>query len=114
LKDLLKSVQVDPKKTRDLHFRVNWALDSKIAGRKVNRLTTWAAMRFTTTLVQVTGDQVGVVGASPDHIYTVRLECDHNTDGADKTPFDQAKIVPVYKELVGLIRENAEKGEVVS
>lgn len=111
LKTLLKSVDVDPKRMRDLHYRVNWQCDSKVIPLKLNRLTTWAAMRFSATLLQVTGDKVTISGAEQEQ-FAVRLECDHNTDAANQEPFESGKIGTIYQELTELVAENAEKGEI--
>lgn len=114
LKGLLQSLKVDPKKMRDLHYRVNWAFDSKVLGLKVNRLTTWTSMRFTTALMQVTGDKLNVAAAVANELFAIRMECDHNTDAANLTPFPPNKIITIYQELAQLVAENAEKGEVTS
>jgi hypothetical protein len=114
LKELLKSVDVDPRKMRDLHYRVNWRSDSKVVPLKLNRLTTWAAMRFTTKVIQLTGDKLSVAGGAGGERFAVRLEFDHNTDAANDKAFDPAKVEPIFQELVDLAVENAEKGEIVS
>jgi hypothetical protein len=115
LRDLLKSVRVDPKKTRDLHYRVNWAIDGdNIVGLRVNRLTTWASMRFNTAVMQITGDKVNVTGTAARDLFAVRLELDHNTDQQNQDPFAQDKLAPIYERLMDLIDENAQKGEVLS
>lgn len=113
LKAMLKSVDVDPTRMRDLHFRVNWQRDSKVIPIKLNRLTTWASMRFSATLLQITGNKVAVAGAGNDQ-FAIRLECDHNTDAANREPFEQSKIGPIFQELVDLATENADKGEIIS
>ena len=113
LSNLLKSVTVDPKRMRDLHYRVNWQRDSKVAPIKINRLTTWAAMRFSTSLLQVTGNNVTVAGSDQEQ-FAMRLECDHNTDAANLDPFEANKIDLIFGELVELASENAEKGEIIS
>jgi hypothetical protein len=114
LRDLLKSVKIDPKKTRDLHYRVNWALDDEVEGLKINRITTWASMRFNTTFMQITGDKVAVAGTPAKGLFAVRLEVDHNTDALNQEPLGHNKLMPIYQHLVALIDENAEKGEVLS
>ena len=115
LRDLLKSVKVDPKKTRDLHYRVNWAIDGdNIVGFRVNRITTWASMRFNTAVMQITGDKVNVAGTAAKDLFAVRLELDHNTDQQNQEPFAKDKLVPIYEHLIDLIDENAQKGEVLS
>ncbi len=50
LRDLLKSLKVDPKNMRDLQYQVNWPGKSKVEqGLVVNRITTWSALRSPTS-----------------------------------------------------------------
>jgi hypothetical protein len=110
LKTVLKSVQVDPAEMRDLIFRVNWPQKSTAApGLQVNRITHWSAIRLHRVLVQVGGADASVAHGVTSHF--VRLEVDHNTDEARKSPFAQDEMVTIYKELVELANENAERGE---
>jgi hypothetical protein len=53
-----------------------------------------------------------VVNETPATI-AIRLEFDHNTDAERIAPFDRHSLVPIYRELVALALENAEKGEVL-
>jgi hypothetical protein len=111
LRDLMKSLKVDPKNMRDLLYRVNWPGESKVEqGLVVNRLTTWSALRIVRKHLQIT--ETAVEGGDTRHVDAVRLEMDHNTDEAKKAPFDQGKLIPIYWELVGLARQNAAEGEV--
>lgn len=112
LKGVLKSLNVDPKKMRDIHYRVNWPRSSTVEqGLNINRLTTWSSLRLVRKLLQI--DAGGVSSdASGDEVYGVRLEADNNTEETRKTPFDRANLIPIYSELMGLARENAAKGEV--
>jgi len=110
LDELLISVVVDPK-MRELVFRCNWPVESKvIAGLMVNRITGWSAIRATAGLLQITGENFNV--ASGPEINAVRLEIDHNTDQANSKPFKSGQLVPIFTELVELAQQNAEKGEV--
>jgi len=110
LRDLLASVNVDPERMFDLLYRVNWRRASTVEeGLKINRLASWGALRFIRKMVEFTREEVV---ASPEEIYAVTLEMDHNTDDAHRTPFDRNRLLPIYSELVDLARENAAKGEV--
>jgi hypothetical protein len=111
---LLKSVPVTPK-MEDLLFRVNWPCQSaSVDGLVINRLTTWAVVKTTISTVTLTTAreapeaQVDIGGA----IDLVRLELDHSTPAEWVQPFDPAKVVRLYDELIALAFENAEKGEV--
>jgi len=111
LRDLLKSLKVDPKNMRDLQYRVNWPGKSKVEqGLVVNRLTTWSALRIIRKFLQIS--ETSVEGDDTGHVDAVHLEMDHNTDEAKKAPFDQGTLIPIYSELVELARQNAAEGEV--
>lgn len=111
LKGLLKSVDVQPEKMRDLLYRVNWKCTSRVQeGLIINRLTTWSALRIVRKLIEI-GDEIATESGG-EEIHAVRLEVDHNTDDANRTPFDPDKMMPIYSELVDLGRENAAEGEV--
>ncbi len=113
LRDLLKSLKVDPKNMRDLQYLVNWPGESKVEqGLVMNRLTTWSALRIVRKFLQIS--ETAVEGGDTRHVDAVRLEMDHNTDEAKKTAFDQGKLIPIYSELVELARQNAAEGEVPS
>jgi hypothetical protein len=111
LKGLLKSLAVQPEKMRDLLYRVNWRRMSNVQeGLIINRLTTWSALRIIRKLIQI-GDEIAM-GRGGDEVHAVRLEIDHNTDDANRTPFDPQNVIPIYLELIELARENATEGEV--
>jgi hypothetical protein len=114
LRDLLKSVRVDPENMRDFEYRVNWPSKSKVQQDLVlNRLTSWSALLFTRRLLlDVTGSNVQQ-GGETGHVDAVRLEFDHNTDEANKAVFEQRNLIPIYWELVELARQNAAEGEVL-
>ena len=70
-------------------------------------------MQFSTSLLQVIGNNVAVAGGGQEQ-FAVRLECDHNTDAANLNPIEGEKIALIFRELVELASENAEKGEIIS
>jgi hypothetical protein len=111
LRDLLRSVKVDPENMRDLEYRVNWPSKSKVQDLVLNRVTTWSALVFSSRLLEVTGSYVQQ-GGETAQVNAVRLEFDNNTDDANKAIFDQRKLIPIYLELVELARQNAAEGEV--
>ncbi len=114
LRDLLKSVRVDPENMRDLEYRVNWPRKSKTQEDLVlNRLTAWSALRLSRRLVEITESNLQPSGET-EHVDAVRLEFDHNTDEANKAVFDPGKLFPIYSELVEFARQNAAEGEVLS
>jgi hypothetical protein len=53
---MLKSLGVDPRRARDLLFRVNWPVNSRtVQGLTINRLTTWSVIQFQVQVVSKTG-----------------------------------------------------------
>ncbi len=110
LDELLISVEANPK-MRELLFRCNWPSESKaVPGLMINRITTWSAIRASQSRLQITGESFNV-SPGPE-LNAVRLEIDHNTDQAISEPFDRARLVPIFQELVELARQNVERGEV--
>jgi hypothetical protein len=98
---------------KELLFRCNWPFESKaVGGLMINRITTWSAIRVTQSRLQITGESFNV-SPGPE-LDAVRLEIDHNTDQAISAPFDKARLVPIFEELVELAQQNAERGEVSS
>jgi len=90
---------------------VNWRRTSNVQKALIiNRLTTWSALRIVRKLIQIGGEIATESGG--DEIHAVRLEVDHNTDDANRIPFDPDKVIPIYSELIELARENAAEGEV--
>jgi hypothetical protein len=110
LDELLFSVAADPK-MRELLFRCNWPVESKVVpGLMINRITAWAAVRAAASRLQVTGESFNV-SPGPE-LNAARLEIDHNTDQANSKPFDKAQLVAIFEELLQLAQQNAERGEV--
>jgi hypothetical protein len=108
---LLVSVKIDPAKMRDFLYRINWPVQSRVVnGLTINRLTTWDALRFVRKHIAIIGTQLGP-DAATEELEAVRLELDHNTEESRSEPFDPARLLPVYNELVELALENAAAGE---
>jgi hypothetical protein len=107
---MLKSLAADPRRARDLLFRVNWPVSSSaVQGLTINRLTTWSVIQFQIQVVSKTGPNVVMEDNPPS--YFVRLEMDHNTDGQHSQPFEQSRLATLYQELTTLALENAKRGE---
>lgn len=110
LSSQLRNVKVDPDRTRDLIYRVNYPVESSVTGEKLNRVTTWAAMQLSLQVVHDFGSSS--VSSESTGATVVRLEFDCSTDADRSQPFDPSKLVPIYDELVALASENVERGEV--
>jgi hypothetical protein len=110
LDDLLVSVSVDPGGMKELLFRVNWEKESSTCkDLMLNRITNWSAVRLVRNLMQLTGGQFAV--SADSELQGVRLEIDNSTDHTNTRPFEKTEIVPIFRELLTMARENAEKGE---
>jgi hypothetical protein len=115
LQQLSKSLSIDPKRARDIIYRVNWPVESKVVGGlKLNRLTTLSVTRFARMLVQV-GDQAQpTVSSAPEASNQfLSLEFDHNTDHEHQSALEKAAISPIFDELFELAKQNLEVGEVI-
>jgi hypothetical protein len=111
LLEMVRSVEGNPARMRDLVFRVNWPVSStSVDGLTINRLTTWMVIQAQYNFVLGTAANVAV--QETPVFYFVRLEIDHSTDAQRTQPFDPIQLVAIYKELANLALENAEKGEV--
>ena len=109
---LLKTVQGDPARMRELVFRINWPVKSKVAnGLLLNRITHWSVIQIQLQLMLLTGTETVMSGTPATHV--VRLEFDHNTDAERTELFERHQLVPIYNELVALALDNAERGEVL-
>ena len=98
------SVKFDPANSREPLYRVNRPKRSVAYEGELNRITTWNSIMvrraFTVSNVEV--PQVDQ--------YFARLECDHSTP-AGRNDLLTGQAVAIFKELVGLARENAAEGE---
>jgi hypothetical protein len=108
LQKLLKSVTVQPEKMRELIFRVNWPV--KVGDHVLNRIGVWAAATITV--------QAMTVGASDrTTILTkeyVSFEFDCSTLQDPEARLTPAECEARISELIKLVKENMERGEVVS
>jgi hypothetical protein len=111
LAKLLQSLKVDPKNSKELTYSINWPRESKVfPGLELNRITHWSSMLIRRNLMQMTGSQMSVVVEGTE-FHTVRLEMDHNTAQDNTKPFEKARIIPIFEELVTMARQNADAGE---
>jgi hypothetical protein len=112
LASLLRTVTGDPEHLKELIFRINWPVNSALVnGLILNRITHWSVIELQVQRIMMV--QQGAPAAM-DTIplgFAIRLEMDHNTEAGRIEPFDQSRLAPIYRELVTLALENAEKGE---
>jgi hypothetical protein len=110
LVSLVKSIKQPPENMQDLLFRINWPKTSTAEnGLTLNRLTTWSVQQYQLQVLVPDGNSPSAFG----HATVLRFELDHNTDQKRVTPFDAARVVPIYRELTNLALQNALEGEVL-
>ena len=105
----LTRITLDPKRSRDIIFRVNDPRDSSVGinGLTVNRINTWSlvAMKF----LSVNAQPVQDVGQ--DSHFT-RLELDINTCREHNRVLPKPKVQKIYDELVQMGREIVLEGSI--
>jgi hypothetical protein len=94
----------------DLVYQINRRRDSNtpIPGLRLNRLGKWSAIQFTTFTVSPITKSVET--SEPTH--ACRLELDVNSAPDFSGEFDRDVLPALFKELVGLAKETASKGDV--
>jgi hypothetical protein len=111
LKSKLKNVSVDPVRSSDLFYQVNWPQASKVAPKiRLNRLTKWSAL--TTRSVQLNIAQTALRPIQSAGSYFCVLECDHNTSEEHTERLGQEEVSSVFGELCRMVIDNARNGEV--
>jgi hypothetical protein len=99
------SLKVDPERSKDVLYRVNWPKESR-HGIALNRMTTWSVITRTTD-VSSTGSNLLRVSEE----YYLLMEFDHNTPAERTEPLEPGTIVPIFEELLEWAIENAFQGE---
>jgi hypothetical protein len=104
---LLPAVEVDPS-TTDFQYRVNRPRNSRlnIEGLRVNRLSTWAAMRM--EVMALTGGSQPFRAAPT---FAVRAELDINTAPDFAGPLPMASLTDLLREFADLAAEILTEGE---
>ena len=115
LGSLLKSVKVVPQSMRDLAFVVNWPTRSRVlSGTSLNRITKWATMEIRGRLEAQASPSSPNLAVDRIIVEGPQLELDLSTPAPvqNSAPLSQAKLVPIYGELLELAAENARAGEI--
>jgi hypothetical protein len=110
LAQLLPSVKIDSENTKELLYRINRPVLSRVIPSLIlNRITTWSSIQITPIVMQFgTSGATRVLG---NEHYMVRLEVDHNTDANSQDRIGSDRLKSVFQELVLLASENAARGE---
>jgi hypothetical protein len=109
LKNMLKSVAIDPQRMRDFLYRVNWPVKDAL-DRPINRIGVWSSI-----LAKVAGLTAGVTAPttlSEDNY--VKFEFDINTAPEVGVQFVSEAIKSELSFLRRLLEENLEIGEVLA
>lgn len=107
LSKYVRSAKIE-NRVKDFLLRTNWPTKSRVAN-ELNRITSFGTLRMQSGQLNMDGQSGAVVMSDPT--FAVRLEIDHSTDATNTTPFEKSLLVPIFKELVDLARENVESGE---
>lgn len=111
---LAKSITVDGRRARELQFRINWPVDSKIVpGMFFNRLTSFSTLLFGRMMVHGQPSHVTIIPAASDGMLcATSLELDHNSPGERVSAFEKTQLLPIFDELLHLTMENLAAGEI--
>ena len=109
---LLPDVKIDSENSFDFLYQINRPRTSSgISGLKLNRLTKWGVLA--TSLLQVAAGAGGARVQDTQHPrFFCRLELDMNTALEFSGDFSKHNTRSVFRELVDLGREIAEKGDI--
>jgi hypothetical protein len=109
----LHDVDVSPRSS-DLLYRINKRRPSAtLPGRlEINRLSTWAAMKFTISTQGVLASGETIPAFEPVDRDACVMDLDINTDQEFSGSFELAQLPQLFRELVALGTEIAERGDV--
>ncbi|MER8374425.1 hypothetical protein [Mesorhizobium sp. M1406] len=108
LQTYIKAVKIN-ERYEDVLYRVNSPVVSIVDGGKINRITNFASLKIQTGAFKLGSVEPPIILG--DEAFAARLELDHSTSAQRASPFDSNLVVPIWNELIGLARENAEIGE---
>ena len=108
----LPGIQIDASESSDFFYQINRRRRShSTSGVLINRLSKWSVMQGGSVDL-VAGGGVGIQVSSGQAFYGCRLELDVNTIGPRNHPIPKTKTADLFKELAGLGKEIAEKGDI--
>ena len=107
LQDNLTSVRVQPGKMRDFFFRVNWPVSTaSVSEGYLNRLSSWAALKFATRLEIPGGPQSEAV----ERHYAQR-EIDVSTPVEHAEELSRDVLAPIFGEISQVVIDTGRAGE---
>jgi hypothetical protein len=108
----LSSMTLDPEGSSDFFYQINRRRDSTtgIAGLKINRLSKWAMVNFTTMMFS--GSPERILYHPSMSASFVQLELDISTVPDFQGEFERGQLQPVFSELVRLGCEIASQGDI--
>jgi hypothetical protein len=113
LNDLLTAVRVDPDRSLDFFYQINWPRVSTVVSElRLNRLTRWSAIAVRSLSLQVDDNKASVLSGPSGGQDYCRLECDHSTQAGQIEPFAPTDLDEFFRELCEMVEENAKHGEV--
>jgi hypothetical protein len=111
---LTKSLKFKQPRGRDLIFRINWPVQSKVVeGLSINRITAFSLGSYAPIILQIGDLAPTIIPTFDQFTHGLSLEFDHNTSIERRDLIEKSSILPIFRELSGLAAENLELGEVI-
>jgi hypothetical protein len=113
LASYLPCIRIDPEGSSEFLYRINRPNQAKtpaIDGLRINRLSTWHAIRWQVFLSQIL-PQPSRAPTSVELSHAVQLQLDINTDQAWSTILSPETLSPLWLELTELAKEIAARGD---
>ncbi|WP_281808262.1 hypothetical protein [Xanthobacter flavus] len=108
LSEITSSLNVDPKRMREVIYKVNWAVTSnKAPDGIINRITGFNIPTIIAAQLSSSGEATQLPGRE----VFVHIDIDINTSQGNAKEIEKSEALAIYNELVDLLCENAEKGE---
>ena len=112
LSQFLPNVSLDKTDSPDFLYQINRPRTSELReGLRINRLSKWSVTQTGTIAINI-GPSAGPTLESGSPQSACRLELDINTSAESLTPIPQDKTQVLFKELIELGSEIADKGDI--
>lgn len=110
LSDYIKNITIDPVKSRDLIYQINYRRTSKIGinGLEINRLNTWSVPSFQTFVSPIPKVEMTTTGIH----YACQLKIDINTSQEFQNQLPKEKLGEIFDELIDMGKEIICQGDI--
>lgn len=108
LSTILSTVKIDPVNSSDFLYQINrWAKSNEMAGMVINRLAKWAVAQKSLSKLAIPSFRSHSLGQTQ----ACKLELDINTNAEFEGELPQAKLNPLFSELINFAKEIVKKGD---